>query len=833
VKKSTFYFCIIIVIISDSILAAKKITFEELCKYDKFCSKLKSFDGSFVYPKETLLEYISTFSEVIKAKADKLGVDPRAVAGAIIGENSLNVQVDDEAVDVLVKMKLAPSAQVLGHKFTIGMGQIHTESAMEVEPTLAKIFGRKLRTEEEIASALVTPEGSIEYAAGIVKYSQDCYKQEGIDVADNPAILTTLYNLGGACERAKEAAKTKEPPKTNYFGYFVDKNLPSIDRYLAKKQGNIDYQEPAGDEKNQYLAETSVFRNVPKCYRDGAGKVGEYNQAASFTDALPGGRVKGNFRVISRDVDCDLKSWVMIQDSSGRTGWLSNQELNDKAKIQPSRLARINSSFFDCAVDDSCIEKVKTDLGKDFVKYDPETGLAKIRYIGRNKDFPADPTKFGQYCLNPDDSEMYRSFPTAPTSDPFLLKPEDLAKYLNEIETFKLKLMKKFSIKQDEWDKHPFSNAIGRFKSTLESCKDSVCKIYPEQIKKFLSIQPAGTSLADLVKVNMELNRSILTIYNESNSSIMDMYKNVPEQPKAIAGAKSANGYGGYMGGNAMMGMPGGMITAGSGPQSKVKAMPKSEMNANSMKGAYGAYGGGNGYGSMGNNSYGAYGNNGGGTTAEDILATFKKCRPALKSDVAMQESVDKVITELNKVYKKLPLNSNFRKSAEWLCDRILEKASGKKSGEVPKCEGCGIYYPPTGNSMGYLQIDLFAKYLPEIKEKELVDILKNSLNYDMRNFASQVPGLKKMSGFLNGNIDDEASCNYEPFKNKERLDSLLKNDCVAKVLVNDPFLIGKFRTEKKQVTHFKTINNDEFAVQIKRKCGAGYQFLDGSSDHQ
>lgn len=802
-------------------MAAAKLSYEELCKYDNFCSRLKSYDGSFVGPKEAILEYLSSFSDVIKEKSEKLGIDQRAVAGAILAENSLNVQVDDTVQDFLVKMKLAPKAEIMGKKFSIGMGQIHLEAAMEVEATLAKSLGRKLRTEDEVADALLTPDGAIEYAAGIVKFSQDCYKQEGIDVAGDPALLTTLYNLGGACDRAKEAAKTKEPPKPNYFGYFVDQNIPSIDRYLAKKQGTMDYQEPAGNEKNQYLAETRVFRNVPKCYKEGAGKAGEYNQAASFTDALPGGIIKGNFRVISRDVDCDLKSWVMIQDSSGRTGWLSNQELNDKAKIQPSRLARINSSFFDCAVDDSCIDKVNSDLGKDFVKYDPETGLARIRYIGRSKDFPADPTKFNSYCLNQDSSEFYNNFPTAPTSDPYILKSADLDKYLKEIEEFRLRLMKKFLIKEDEWNNHPFKNAFERFKSSLESCRDSVCKMYPEQIKKFLAIQPAGTGLADLVKVSNELNRSLLTIYRD-----------IPEQPTTKVGGNSPTGFGGYSGGNAMMGMPGGMVTAGSGHQTKIKSMPKNEMNAYNMKGAYGAYGStaGNGYGYMGNNSYGGYG---GGTTAEDILATLKKCRPALKSEVTMQESIDKVIAELSKVYKKLPLSSNFRKSTDWLCDRILEKASGKKSSEVPKCDGCGIYYPPTGYNNGYLSIDIFAKYLPEVNEKELVDILKNSLNYDIRNFAQQIPGLKKMSGYSNGNLDEESSCNYEPFKNKERVETLLKNDCIAKVLVNDPFLIGKFRTEKKQVTHFKTINNDEFAVQIKRKCGAGYQFLDGSSDHQ
>ncbi|MGZ3775748.1 MAG: DUF1402 family protein [Pseudobdellovibrionaceae bacterium] len=744
-------------------------SYDDLCKYDKFCSQLKSFDGSLSQPKQNILEFVSSFSDVIKEKAQKMGVDPRAVAGSILAENSLNVQVDDTVQDFLVQMRLAPKASIMGKQFSIGMGQIHLDSAMEAEKGLAQKLGRKERTEEEVSQALLTPDGAIEYATGIVYHAQECYKQQNIDISNDPAILTTLYNLGKACDKAKESASTGTRPKPNYFGWFVGKNLPSINRYLDKKNGNQEYKEPIGSEKDQYLDETIVYGNVPACGKLGAGKAGEYFQATSYRQPAISGSVKGNFRVISRDVDCDLKAWDMIQDSSGRTGWISSEELNQKAKISPNRLSRVSSQFFDCKVDATCVDKLKSSLGKDFVKFDDETGLAYVKYLGKKSSIPSDPALFASGgCMNNDGGEMYSKY-ALPVGEPKELSENNIKKYLKQFEQLKKKMMEKFSIKEQDWPKHPLYTSISGYISQLEACKTVKCRSYPDQFSKLFSVPlPGGNSLSDLLKYSNQIQSNIISIYQEAPATV-----------NTQVGEKSGQ--------KAMMGM-----------------------------------------GMMGMGGY--YSNN--GSTVETVIKSFEKCKKSVSSDAQAKKDMEKVLVELKKVYSKQNLNVWGLNATDWLCDRINERIDHKKP-TYPNCDACVVNINLQG-MFGQIPTHVLAGYLPELKIQEMVDIVKKSLAQAVQNFSYTIPGLQKSwaRGSAPG-MDMEKSCNYEPFKNKDRIESLLKDNCYSKIFTNDPFLVGSLRNSNKQVLPFKTTYTDQFTLQIARKCGQGQQFLNKTNESQ
>ncbi len=203
--------------------------YKSLCSYDSFCGHLKNSDGSFKAPKPEVIALLREMKPIIDESAKLYDVDPRAIAGAILAENSLNVQVADSVQDFLVKYKIAKTGKIFGKSFSFGLGQIHPETALEVDSIAARIEGRNLRNEGEISQELLKPESAIKYVAAILKNTQDVYKKHGMDIKNDPALLTTLYNLGRPEVRAKETRRLGGNPKPNYFGYFVNQNLSKIE----------------------------------------------------------------------------------------------------------------------------------------------------------------------------------------------------------------------------------------------------------------------------------------------------------------------------------------------------------------------------------------------------------------------------------------------------------------------------------------------------------------------------------------------------------------------------------------------------------------------------
>ena len=198
--------------------------YKNLCSYDsKFCNRVKNSDGTFARPKKEILALLKELNPIIQASAKRLGIDPRAIAGSIIAENSLNVGISDDVQNLLVKIGVANKGEIFGKKFTYGLGQLNFNAAREAEDYAAHLENRKPMSDSDLTEAILIPEKSIYLVAAVIRKVQDDYKKQGIDISDKPEILTTLYNLGRSEEKALETKKSGQLPRPNYFGFFVHK----------------------------------------------------------------------------------------------------------------------------------------------------------------------------------------------------------------------------------------------------------------------------------------------------------------------------------------------------------------------------------------------------------------------------------------------------------------------------------------------------------------------------------------------------------------------------------------------------------------------------------
>ncbi len=301
-------------------------SYEELCKYDSnYCDKAKG-----KLKPELVVYYKKLRSQIIQiAKLYK--VDPVTLAMAPITENSLNVSVDDEVQDFLVKSKLASSARVFGHSFTIGPGQINMDPAMEVEEAAAKIEGRSKRTEQEVAQELLTPIGALKYAAALLKHAETTYSAVGLDISKRPEILTTLYNIGKNSTRAQVTKTTGKVPRPNYFGYFTGLHYSEIQKALnlpSVLDENFDFVALSTSSKFQVERSTysvdklEVFQFPPLC------------ESSRYTKPFGAKTfINGEYEIVSRLSGCDFGAFVMLTDIYGHSGWIAVSDL-DKAKQQ-------------------------------------------------------------------------------------------------------------------------------------------------------------------------------------------------------------------------------------------------------------------------------------------------------------------------------------------------------------------------------------------------------------------------------------------------------------------------------------------------------------------
>jgi len=127
---------------------------------------------------------------------------------------------------------------------TFGLGQINPLTALKVSDRVHKTSGLpKLDANDgsRIYRTIMDPDLTLFYIAAIIRQSIDSYRQiAGFDISQNPGLTATLYNTGGAEERARKLASANEKrkadgkpahlPQENYYGWFINTRLDDLQK---------------------------------------------------------------------------------------------------------------------------------------------------------------------------------------------------------------------------------------------------------------------------------------------------------------------------------------------------------------------------------------------------------------------------------------------------------------------------------------------------------------------------------------------------------------------------------------------------------------------------
>jgi hypothetical protein len=393
-----------------------------------------------VTPKPEVVATLAELKDSIKITAQKYGIDSRALAGCILTENSLNVTMAKPLKDWLVQVKIAKTG-MLWKPMSIGLGQIHVESAAEVEDVAAKIEGRPPRSSEKIGEVLLTPEGAIAYTAAILRAAQDEYAKNGFDISKEPEILTTVFNLGKFKEKAAAAASEKREPRPNYFGFYVQKNMNLLEETIA-------YSEPAevsnktAQLPNKPASDTNLSKEVelvsfpPDCSQDVAGKASEYDRLASQRVSPDSRSASGRYKILSPGLDCEMKPWSLIETDSGKWGWISDANLKSATTESPQQV-------LSCKEDTECLDQLKNQMGPSFIEKN-KNGLFEIKLAsttGTSSTF--DFRTFSSSCLRYDWAAMNTGEKTNK-----VVTPDEIEKIIKQVEDKKLQIMSTIGIKK-------------------------------------------------------------------------------------------------------------------------------------------------------------------------------------------------------------------------------------------------------------------------------------------------------------------------------------------------------------------------------------------------
>jgi len=386
--------------------------YKKLCTYDSsWCGKLKNGDGTWVKPKKEIIATLKILKDPIKTQAQAFGVDPRAIAGAIMAENSMNVSISDAAQDLILKAGLAGTAKrLLGKSMSYGLGQLNEDVAYMGEVWAAKLEKRTPRSREEIRDALLIPEQTVYLIAALMRYNQDVYKLYGIDISKDPGLMTTVYNLGNPEGRAKAAKELKRDPRVNYFGFFVNKYMSDVESTVGapvveepKKTAAKVSPPPTqktGDAgsltkaptlpqvkkvlKPAFTESVSLVLAPPGCNTNvnyGATDIeNKYSTYQNF--AVSGIAQKGKtFEVISPGLDCESEPWSLVRTSNGVTGWIKETVLEQKSKkilLPDIQCNEIGSK--------SCRANVQKISEKQVIEDSTQPSLVFLKLISKQKE---------------------------------------------------------------------------------------------------------------------------------------------------------------------------------------------------------------------------------------------------------------------------------------------------------------------------------------------------------------------------------------------------------------------------------------------------------------
>ena len=120
---------------------------------------------------------------------------------------------------------------------TFGLGQLNPLTALQVTDLVARTNGSKRLSASdapEVYAAIMRPDTTLDYMAAVIKYSIEAYKvHAGLNIANNPGITATLYNLGDVIDRAKALRQKRiaDPnlmPEENYYGWLVNDKINEL-----------------------------------------------------------------------------------------------------------------------------------------------------------------------------------------------------------------------------------------------------------------------------------------------------------------------------------------------------------------------------------------------------------------------------------------------------------------------------------------------------------------------------------------------------------------------------------------------------------------------------
>lgn len=125
---------------------------------------------------------------------------------------------------------------------TFGIGQLNPLTALKMSDLVHEVSGLpKLEAADttEVYKTIMDPDLTLPYVAATLKKSIDAYRSiAGFDISGNPGLTATLYNVGGAEERAqvlkaendRRLTTGVEPklPEENYYGWLVNEKLPEL-----------------------------------------------------------------------------------------------------------------------------------------------------------------------------------------------------------------------------------------------------------------------------------------------------------------------------------------------------------------------------------------------------------------------------------------------------------------------------------------------------------------------------------------------------------------------------------------------------------------------------
>lgn len=504
--------------------------YQNLCSYDRaWCGKLKNSDGTFVRPKKEIVLLLKELAPVIEAHSATLGVDPRAVAGAIMAENSLNVSISDDVQNLLVKIGVANKGEIFGKKFTYGLGQLNFYTARDAENYAAKLEKRAPLSDATLSDALLVPDKAVYYVAAVIRKVQDDYQAQGIDISGKPEILSTLYNLGNSTKKAKETKANGLAPRPNYFGFFVKKYESELS-FLKKaspenpvapikvvaeksvtKPNTASISKPiAPVEKKLKLVFTKsapLYTSPPSCEASkDYGSTNLKRKYETMKNFAVSGIVEKNhsFDVIAPTIDCEANPWELIKTSSGEIGWIKKEDLEKnttKALVATPKCS--NKPEF------KCVSQLKEEY-KDLLVEDKssEVFLRPFSPTGKSSFKTPDWECRDSSRKETDKFSLYNSastsgYPGGIIGGGFAVPTRKIPAPVNTDEDLK-KIVEKIDLKMKEIEnfyqapldspKNPFANSyMNYFKTSIQRCADKqlfkldVCALKLDRIETFLA----------------------------------------------------------------------------------------------------------------------------------------------------------------------------------------------------------------------------------------------------------------------------------------------------------------------------------------------------------